>query len=101
MIFHLRPECVICLGAGYSSSRYRGEIVSNGYVCVPAYSTQLRSDATATASDALTSGGVEFTFASRASAADDPTLVKAQAALVKAVNSAAAYVLNQAPAASV
>ena len=67
------------LGAGYSSSRSRGEIVTAGYTCIPRYGDE---------------GGVEFSIAARASVPDDTLLVGAQARLHAAVSSAVAAVAS-------
>jgi len=55
------------LGAGYSSSRHVGEIISTPYVCIPKYNYAKYG-----------SEGYEFTISVRSSIPNDPTLVSAQ-----------------------
>jgi hypothetical protein len=66
------------LGAGYSSSRSVGEIVTAGYGCVPAFDDDAGGS----------SGGFEFALAARASVPGDDLLVKAQERLYAAVSAA-------------
>lgn len=64
------------LGAGYSSSRGKGEILSNVYACLPHLFSTDSSDA---------SNGIEFTFSVRASEDKDVSLVHAQQAIMDAL----------------
>lgn len=57
------------LGAGYSSSRSRGEIVNNAYVCLPF---------TNSGADDTSYDGVEFTLSVRGSIPYDSSLLKVQ-----------------------
>lgn len=73
------------LGAGYSTSRYRGEIVTNVYTCIPQY-------------DAVTGepsvGGYEFTLTARGSVSKDSSLTQVEQKVYTAVNQAVAYVMK-------
>eukprot|EP01038_Epipyxis_sp_PR26KG_P011421 gene11421-15305_t len=71
------------LGAGYSTSRYRGEIVTNAYTCLPRYD-----------SEGQVIGGIEFTISGRGSVANDATLIKVEQKLLNAVVNAVDYVMN-------
>lgn len=62
------------LGAGYSSSRSVGEVLTAGYGCIPAITGQ--------------QGGWEFTLAARGSVSLDFDLAKAEAAVLAAVEAA-------------
>lgn len=64
------------LGAGFSTSRYRGEIVSNAYACLPIY-----DDAAGAFID-----GYEFTISVRGSISNDYTLIKVEKQVHGAVN---------------
>eukprot|EP00039_Didymoeca_costata_P006844 m.93937 g.93937 ORF g.93937 m.93937 type:complete len:447 (+) comp13421_c0_seq1:203-1543(+) len=63
------------LGAGYSTSRDRGEILTNAYTCVPRSNTHPEG-----------SGYVEFILSARASVPLDQSLERAQADLQKAIS---------------
>lgn len=71
------------LGAGYSSSRYVGEIVSNAHACVP------------TVENGVVAGGLEVTITVRGSIAKDASLstvdLRVQAAMDAALQFAANY----------
>ena len=69
------------LGAGYSSSRSRGEIVTAGYTCIPEY-------------EGGGGGGFELSLAARASAPNDTLLVTAQGRVHAAVSAAVAAVVS-------
>eukprot|EP01032_Pedospumella_encystans_P009522 gene9522-11200_t len=71
------------LGAGYSSDRSRGEIVSNAYTCLPRYE----------AGSSTAVGGIEFTIAARSSVAQDSSLNKAEDKLHAAMDKALQYVM--------
>lgn len=79
------------LGAGYSSSRYVGEIVSNAYACIPAYD----SDGTTVI------GGLEFTIAARGSIAQDSSLVSVEQHVRDAVSNAVDFVVSLEKASSI
>ncbi len=64
------------MGAGYSSSRSVGEILTNSYACFPVLSN---------GSPVADGGAVEFVISARASVSGDGTLEKAQAQLHPAV----------------
>lgn len=51
------------LGAGWSTSRYRGEIVGNAYACIPQYDSSEQAI-----------GGYEFTITVRGSVPNDSSL---------------------------
>lgn len=68
------------LGAGYSTSRYVGEIVTNAHVCLPAYNE-----------DGKTIGGLELTLTGRGSIPQDSSLNTVDARLQAAVNAAVAF----------
>lgn len=51
------------LGAGWSTSRYRGEIVGNAYACIPHYDSSDKAK-----------GGYEFTITIRGSVPNDSSL---------------------------
>jgi len=71
-------------GAGYSTSRYRGEIVSNAYACIPRY----KGDA------AHPVGGVEFSIAARSSVPYDSGLQQVQEKLRVAMLRTIQYMLT-------
>ena len=75
------------LGAGYSTSRSVGEIVTAGYACVPAFDF---SDDQYECSDCdgPSYGGLEFALAARASVSGDTLLVGAQERVRAAVDAA-------------
>lgn len=75
------------LGAGYSSSRSRGEIVSNAYTCVPKFDE--------TGKEAI--GGYEFTISGRGSIPNDYSLVKVEAKLMDAFNQALNFLKDTFP----
>jgi hypothetical protein len=62
------------LGAGYSTSRYRGEIISNVYACIPQFDE--------TGKEAV--GGYEFTITVRGSVSYDSSLVQVQTKVLDA-----------------
>ena len=68
------------LGAGYSSSRQVGEIVTARYTCVPDGGGQ--------------GGGVEFSIAARGSVENDVMLVGAQALVEEAVEAVVRLVVG-------
>ncbi len=70
------------LGAGYSSSRYRGEIVSNAYTCFPRYD----------AGKAV--GGYEFTITVRGSVPNDSSLKQVEAKVLTAFNETVNFLLD-------
>ena len=77
------------LGAGYSSSRHKGEILTNAYACLPVL--QKRSDDTHgdmhdASRHAVAERGVEFVLSARASVAGDTGLVEAQRVLQEGVS---------------
>jgi hypothetical protein len=72
------------VGAGYSSSRSRGEIVSNAYTCLPKYEN----------GQAAAVGGIEFTIAARSSIANDSSLDVTEQHLHQAMDKAIQYVLS-------
>ena len=71
------------LGAGWSTSRYVGEIVSNAYACLPVLDSE---------GNPVPNQGVEFTVHVRGSVPNDPSLVQVQTqvydAMVAAVSAA-------------
>ena len=71
-------------GAGYSTSRYRGEIVSNAYVCLPRYEIDAAHPV----------GGVELSIAARGSVPNDSGLVQVQGRLQIAMQRVLQYVLS-------
>lgn len=64
------------LGAGYSSSRSKGEIVTNAYACWPVLDSQGRP---------IPDEGVEFVISVRGSVAQDSSLKKVEQAVAKTV----------------
>ena len=80
------------LGAGYSTSRERGEIVTSAYACIPPTST----------GGVYGNGhnGLQISITCRSSVSRDVTLVKAQEVVKSSVDEAIAFVskelLNQA-----
>lgn len=76
--------CFIHLGAGYSTSRSKGEIVSNAYACLPRYNVD----------GSYTLGGIEFSIAARGSVSYDSGLQQVQERLRVAMQRAIQYVLN-------
>lgn len=65
------------LGAGYSTPRTKGEIITNAYACLPIPKGDI---------DALTEGGIEISLSVRASEVFDVTLERAQEAVLAAVD---------------
>lgn len=68
------------LGAGFSSSRYKGEIVSNAHICLPS-----RGGA---------ADGVEFTVSVEGSVANDSSLTKVEQHVAQAMQAAADFALS-------
>lgn len=75
----------IHVGAGYSTSRSKGEIVSNAYACLPRYNVTDGSHPV---------GGIEFSIAARGSISYDSGLQQVQERLRVAMRRAIQYVLN-------
>lgn len=65
------------LGAGYSTSRTKGEIITNAYACLPIQKGDI---------NAATEGGIEISLSVRASESFDATLERAQEATLAAVD---------------
>lgn len=74
------------LGAGYSTSRSKGEIVSNAYACLPRFGASGASNVEA--------GGVEVVVAVRGSVDRDGSLVQAEAQVIKAMQQAIGAVMR-------
>ena len=70
------------LGAGYSTTRERGEIVSIAYGCLPPV---IREDGSG-------HDGLQISIACRGSVANDVTLVKAQAAVKSSIEEAISFI---------
>jgi hypothetical protein len=64
-------------GSGWSTYRYRGEIVENVYSCLPHYNSEGKAI-----------GGYEFTITVRGTVPDDPTLVMVEPKVMDAFNGA-------------
>jgi len=73
------------LGAGYSSSRSVGEIVSNNYACFPALDAH---------GHARVDQGVEFILSARASVPGDTSLAQAEARIQQAIAAAVNLVVT-------
>jgi hypothetical protein len=73
------------LGAGYSTSRNRGEIVSNAYACLPVLVPHLRS---------TLGRGLEFTVSVRGSVPLDSDLQEVETHVKEAVNTVVKYLLS-------
>jgi hypothetical protein len=77
------------LGAGYSTSRSRGEIISNAYACLPVL------DETGSP---IPLEGFEFTISARGSVPNDETLVKVEKIVYDAiVGAVGALISNKLP----
>ena len=64
------------LGSGWSTSRHRGEIVSNAYACLPTYDEEKGAFV----------GGVEFTLSVRGSVPNDSSLKAVEQVVATTVN---------------
>ena len=71
------------LGAGWSTSRYVGEIVSNVYACVPIYDE----------SGLNSIGGYEFTLTARGSVPQDSGLEVVEQVVFNAINNAMEFIV--------
>ena len=75
------------LGAGYSTSRGRGEIVTSAYACIPPTTTG--------GADGNGHDGIQVSIVCRGSVVRDVTLVKAQTAVMSSVNEAISFVSQE------
>mgnify|MGYP003385942803 CR=1 FL=1 len=80
------------LGAGYSSSRSKGEILSNAYACLPIVGSDGKGKSGSGASidqtninSNINSNGVEFTIHVRGSIDNDVTLVAVEEQVLEAM----------------
>mgnify|MGYP003386263457 CR=1 FL=1 len=76
------------LGAGYSSSRSKGEILSNAYACLPIVGSDGKGKSGSGASidqTNINSNGVEFTIHVRGSIDNDVTLVAVEEQVLEAM----------------
>jgi hypothetical protein len=71
------------LGAGYSSSRSMGEIVTNTYACLPSYNT----------TNGAATGGIEFSLTARGSVENDASLLKVEQAVLDAVTKVVQHIM--------
>lgn len=74
------------LGAGYSSPRTRGEIITNAYACLPMPVGD---------SGTTTNGGIELSLSVRASENLDVVLERAQDAVLKAIDLIMAHLVSE------
>lgn len=72
------------LGAGWSTSRLKGEIVSNVYACVPIYDEN--------GQDVI--DGYEFTLTARGSVAQDSGLTIVEQVVFDAINNAMEFIVQ-------
>ena len=75
------------LGAGYSTSRGRGEIVTSAYACIPPTSTG--------GVDGNGHNGLQISITCRGSVPHDVTLIKAQKAVKSSVDEAIAFISTE------
>ena len=77
------------LGAGYSTSRGKGEILTNAYACLPVLQKNSRDAHTTPHQDdhhSIADRGVEFVLSARASVTGDTGLVEAERVLQEGVS---------------
>lgn len=73
------------LGAGYSSTRSRGEIVTTAYACFPSLDSR---------GNPVSGEGFEFTLSARGSVPNDGTLLQVEKIVLEAVQGAVGALLS-------
>ena len=79
------------LGAGYSTSRYKGEIITTAYACLP---DTLKRYSNHKIDSKLSTGSYEFIISARGSVDRDYTLINAEKIVFQAVDNTVKALIN-------